>query len=293
MTERWELNDVGDEMRRLKDAVYGFAVGDALGVPFEFKKRGSFHGTDMVGYGTWNQKSGTWSDDTSMLLATCDSLKEHNGIIHVDDMMGKFVQWYSEADYTAHCERFDIGNTTAAAIEQYRLGKSPLKCGQTNIFSNGNGSLMRILPLAFIPCKVNDIRDVSSLTHAHYLSIEACIIYVNIAKQLIQGESIQSILSSWTWKEPYERMGKLAQLSESDIKSSGYVVDTLEVALWCVCTTKNYRDCVLKAVNLGEDTDAIAAIAGGLAGIIYGYEQIPSNWVEKLANKELIDECLF
>ncbi|WP_313800130.1 ADP-ribosylglycohydrolase family protein [Cytobacillus sp.] len=280
-------------MRRLKDAVYGFAVGDALGVPFEFKKRGSFHCTDMVGYGTWNQKAGTWSDDTSMLLATCDSLKEHNGIIHVDDMMGKFVQWYLRADYTAHRERFDIGNTTAVAIEQYRLGTSPLKCGQTDIFSNGNGSLMRILLLAFILCEEDEIRDVSSLTHAHFLSKEACVIYVKIAKLLIHGESIQSILSSWTWKEPFERMGKMAQLSEPDIKSSGYVVDTLEAALWCVCTTKNYRDCVLKAVNLGEDTDTIAAIAGGLAGIIYGYEQIPSDWVEKLANKELIDECLF
>lgn len=280
-------------MRLLKDAVYGFAVGDALGVPFEFKKRGSFHCTDMVGYGTWNQKAGTWSDDTSMLLATCDSLKKHNAVIHVDDMMGKFEQWYSRADYTAHCERFDIGNTTAAAIEQYRLGTTPLKCGQTDIFSNGNGSLMRILPLAFIPCEENDLRDVSSLTHAHFLSIEACVIYINIAKQLKQGESLQFILSRGTWLEPFENMGKLAQLSESDIISSGYVVHTLEAALWCVCTTNNYRDCVLKAVNLGDDTDTIAAIAGGLAGIIYGYEQIPSDWVEKLANKELIDECLF
>ncbi|MFC0414983.1 ADP-ribosylglycohydrolase family protein [Cytobacillus solani] len=280
-------------MRMLKDAVYGFAVGDALGVPFEFQRRGSFQCTDMVGYGTWNQIAGTWSDDTSMLLATCDSLKVHGATIHLDDMMDKFARWYSKADYTAHCERFDNGNTTAAALEQYQLGSNPVKCGQTDIFSNGNGSLMRILPLTFIQCEESEIMNVSSLTHAHYLSKEACVIYVKIAKQLSQGEAIQSILSSGPWKEPFERMGKLSELSVSEIKSSGYVIDTLEAALWCVCTTNNYKDCVLKAVNLGEDTDTVAAVAGGLAGIMYGYEQIPIDWVDKLANKALIDSCLF
>ncbi|WP_102275175.1 ADP-ribosylglycohydrolase family protein [Cytobacillus massiliigabonensis] len=280
-------------MRILKDAVYGFAVGDALGVPFEFQRRESFKCTDMVGDGTWNQVEGTWSDDTSMLLATCDSLKEHNAAIHLYDMMGKFEQWYTKSKYTAHNVRFDIGNTTAAALEQYLLGTAPVNCGLTDIFSNGNGSLMRILPLAFIPCNEDDIREVSSITHAHCLSKEACVIYVNIAKQLIQGESIQSILSNGSWKEPFERMGKLVQLSELDIKSSGYVIDTLEAALWSACTTDNYKDCVLKAVNLGEDTDTVAAIAGGIAGIMYGFEQIPSVWVDKLANKTLIDDCLF
>lgn len=280
-------------MRTLKDAIYGFAVADALGVPFEFKRRGTFQCVDMIGYGTWNQEAGTWSDDTSMLLATCDSLKDHNGNIHVYDMMEKFYQWYSRADYTAHHERFDIGNTTALALEQYRLGKSPVKCGQSGIYSNGNGSLMRILPLAFIDCDEDVIRDVSSLTHAHFISKEACVIYVKMAKQLLQGESIHYILSSSSWKEPFERLGILKQLSESNIKSSGYVVDTLEAALWCVSTTDNYKECVLKAVSLGEDTDTVAAVAGGLAGIVYGFEQIPFEWIDKLANKELIDACLF
>jgi ADP-ribosyl-[dinitrogen reductase] hydrolase len=280
-------------MRKLKDAVYGFAVGDALGVPFEFKRRGSFRCTDMVGYGTWNQEAGTWSDDTSMLLATCDSIKKHDRCIQVHDIMDNFYQWYSSANYTAHHERFDIGNTTEEALEQYSLGYSPMECGQSTLYSNGNGSLMRILPLAFIDCEEDEIRKVSSLTHAHYISKEACVIYVEIAKQLLQGESIQSILSSRLWKEPFERLGRLVQLTESDIKSSGYVIDTLEAALWCVSTTNTYKDSILKAVNLGEDTDTVAAVAGGLAGILYGYEQIPSEWIDKLAAKEVIASCLF
>lgn len=269
---------------RLKNAIYGLAVADALGVPYEFKQRGTFKCTDMIGYGTWDQPKGTWSDDTSMTLATCKSIKDKRKI-ETEDMMKNFRLWYKKGNFTAHNEVFDIGGTTQYAITTGQ--------GVNDVNANGNGSLMRILPLAFIDCTEEEIRKVSNLTHAHEWSTKACIIYVKIAKGLINGENISIMVKSNKEEEPYHRLSYIHELQETEIKSSGFVVDTLEAALWCVATTNSYSTCVLKAVNLGNDTDTVAAVAGGLAGIIYGYENIPEKWINELANKELINECLF
>lgn len=270
----------------LRDAIYGFAVGDALGVPFEFKKRGTFRCTGMVGNGAWNQPSGTWSDDTSMLLATLDSIKEC-GKIDIKDMRARFIDWASKGKYTANGDTFDIGYTTFEAL---RAGK-----GINDINANGNGALMRILPIAFIAHNINDIHEVSAITHAHSISKIACEIYIDIAAALVQGDSIkQAIKDALLYYDTpeFERLYSIWTLPEEEIKSSGYVVDTLEAALWCLCNTDNYTDAVLKAVNLGSDTDTVAAITGGLAGIIYGYDSIPKIWIEKLKNKKLIDLIL-
>jgi ADP-ribosyl-[dinitrogen reductase] hydrolase len=270
-------------MNKLKDAIYGFAVADALGVPYEFKPRGSFHCSDMVGHGTWKQPAGTWSDDTSMTLATCASLKEQHKI-NTKDIMEKFKEWLYLSKFTAHDEVFDIGETTRYAITHDK--------GLTDITSNGNGSLMRILPLAFIDCTEDEIKEVSSLTHGHELSTTACVIYVTIAKKLLQGYDLRAILLNLKYYgKPFDRLHFIYEHEE--IKSSGYVVDTLEAALWCLTTTNSYKDCVLKAVNLGDDTDTTAAVAGGLAGIKYGMKNIPGEWIKTLANKRLIEKCLF
>ena len=273
-------------MKTLKDAVYGFAVADALGVPYEFKERGTFNCVDMIGHGTWNQPIGTWSDDTSMLLVTCDSIRECKKI-NPEDMRRRFERWAFTGEYTANGDVFDIGGTTYQALRQKR--------GMNDLRANGNGSLMRILPLAFIESTDEEIFDVSVITHAHDISKEACLIYVAIAKQLIRGEDIKSILDGFKLYDDtvFERISSIADLPESEIKSTGYVVDSLEAALWCLCNTASFKECVLKAVNLGGDTDTIAAVAGGLAGIIYGYDSIPEDWIEKLKNKSLIDSCLF
>ncbi|WP_010280846.1 ADP-ribosylglycohydrolase family protein [Bacillus timonensis] len=269
---------------KLKDAVYGFAVADALGVPYEFKKRGTFNCSDMVGYGTWNQPKGTWSDDTSMTIATCKSIKDKD-TIDPEDIMKNFKSWYFNGTFTAHNEVFDIGGTTEQAI---LTGQ-----GINDVNANGNGSLMRILPLVFTNCTKEEIIKVSSLTHAHEWSTNACVLYVAIAKSLLNGENIREILQSINGAEPFNRLPYIHKLLEEEIRSSGFVVETLEAALWCVATTSNYQDCVCKAVNLGNDTDTVAAIAGGLAGIIYGFENIPKKWIEELANKELMNKCLF
>ena len=152
---------------------------------------------------------------------------------------------------------------------------------------------MRILPLAFTEASPSDIEAVSSITHAHATSVEACQLYVAIARRLLKGQQLPEILSGLETSTTYARLQTLAELTADDIRSTGYVVDTLEAALWCLLTSTSYPETVLKAVNLGDDTDTVAAVAGGLAGIIYGLEGIPDNWLAQLRNKELLESCLF
>ena len=276
---------------KLQDAILGLAIGDALGVPYEFEKRGTFLCTEMVGYGTHNQPEGTWSDDTSMVLATLDSLKSNDGKIVLKDMFERFNYWLLYGDYTAHGEVFDAGIATCKALQ---TGKP-----QTGEYDNGNGSLMRILPLAFVPCTDDEIRAVSAITHGHRISMDACVIYVHIAKRLLAGESICEIIPTLQYDKPFDRLHRIDQLSTSEIKSSGYVVDTLEAALWAVSRKssnvekeKSFRNDLLDAVNLGQDTDTVGAVAGGLAGIIYGLDKV-SDWVEKLQNREELERYLW
>lgn len=258
----------------LRDCVYGQAVGDALGVPFEFRARGTFECTGMVGNGTHGQLAGTWSDDTSMTLAICDSYREL-GRIDVDDIRAKFLLWYRESAYT--CGRlFDIGAATASAL---RLGHG--LCGERD---NGNGSLMRTVPLAFTDATDDEVRVVSAITHAHSTSTEACVRMVHAARELIAGASPREVASG---------CGVSVGKSCSEILSGGYVLYTFEAALWCLANTRSYADCVLAAVNLGDDTDTTAAVAGALAGIAYGEDGIPAEWLSLLRGKDVIEECLF
>lgn len=258
----------------LRDCVYGQAVGDALGVPFEFRARGTFECTGMVGNGTHGQPAGTWSDDTSMMLAICDSYREL-GRIDVDDIRAKFVLWYRESAYT--CGRlFDIGAATASAL---RLGHG--LCGERD---NGNGSLMRTVPLAFTDATDDEVRAVSAITHAHSTSTEACVRMVHAARELIAGASPREVASG---------CGASVGKSCSEILSGGYVLYTFEAALWCLANTHGYADCVLAAVNLGDDTDTTAAVTGALAGIVYGEDGIPAEWLSLLRGKDVIEECLF
>ena len=265
---------------RLKAAVYGFAVGDALGVPYEFKPRGAFKCKGMTGFGTWDQLPGTWSDDTSMVLATCDSIRERRCIDPLD-IMQRFAEWRNHAKYTAHGEVFDIGTTTEMAIDNFAVREVPaMECGVDGEYSAGNGSLMRILPLAFTDHDWQDVDDVSALTHADERCKQACKWFVYYCEKLVIDPDF-----------PIPK--RILRMKQKDIESSGYVVTTLEAALWCFGTSKSYSEAVLRAVNLGGDTDTIAALTGALSGIKWGINAIPKEWVNQLANKELIDSCLF
>lgn len=269
--------------KELKAAVYGFAVVDSLGVPYEFKERGFEFSEDNSPL--------IWSDDTAMTLAAWDSIRR-NGGIDLEDMMKSFEKWYFKGKYTPNGITFGVGRTTTKAIESYHLHKDIENCGQRTIRDNGNGALMRILPRLFVKCTAEEIDGVSGLTHNHGISKEGCRIYVEIGKRLLHGQDLRSILSKINVSEIYKRIPFLEKLSEDEIRSTGFVVDTLEAAIWCILKTGNYRDCIVKAIELGQDTDTTAAVAGGLAAIVYGYHSIPKDWLEKLQGRERIAEYI-
>ena len=263
-----------DWVTQLKSVVYGEAVADALGVPYEFRKRGTFECETMIGHGTHNRPAGTWSDDTSMMLATLDSLTDCGGHVDEDDMREKFNDWLTHGAYTPDGVVFDVGRTCMNALGYGH--------GLDGEYDNGNGSLMRIAPLAFFDVDDNDIHVASAITHAHHISCEACVTYVHALRLLSQGASPREAVTQVGYGNIWER-------SETDVPSSGFVTHTLEAAFWCLTTTNSYKNCVLKAVNLGDDTDTTAAVAGALAGLTYGFDAIPPEWVETMRGHELLD----
>ncbi|WP_308513876.1 ADP-ribosylglycohydrolase family protein [uncultured Turicimonas sp.] len=285
----------------------GLAVGDALGVPVEFKERGSFQVKGMLGYGTHNQPAGTWSDDTSLALILADNLGTEG--IFWKDLARSFVEWRDKGEFTPHGKAFDIGNATNWAIIRLKKGIEPTKAGGKDERDNGNGSLMRIAPLVFYmfgkkPQERYEItKNVSSVTHAHPISITACFIYIEFLRLLSFGRSKKvaytELRENFVYYKKFldksalakfERIlnGDVSTLKESEIKSTGYVVDTLEAALWSFLITRNYGEAVLKAVNLGDDTDTTGAVTGAMAGLHYGLKDIPQDWLDKLAKREFI-----
>lgn len=257
---------------RLRAAVYGQAVGDALGVPYEFRPRDMFRCVGMTGYGTHNRPAGTWSDDTSMMLATLDSLAANDWHVDVDDMRARFLSWLDGGEYAIDGDVFDRGVTVATAL---RRGE-----GATGFYDNGNGSLMRIMPLAFADCGAGDAGCASAITHAHPVSRRCCVAWVTLLRNALEGAGLG----------PYGERAR--RRSRDSVRSGGFVGDTFEAALWCAATTDNYRDCVLAAVNLGGDADTTAAVTGGLAGILYGFEAIPGEWLDSLRGGGIIEAVL-
>lgn len=300
-------------MDKRRGGIYGFCIGDAMGVPAEFNSREALRINPIMNMQPCekpNLPAGTWSDDSSMMLCLMDSLAEG---LDYDDMMIKYYRWFSYGEYTPCGFCFDIGNTTRKAIYDFARGKPALECGGAAEWDNGNGSLMRCLPLALYLQSIKDeekrmqiIHNVSSVTHAHKRSHIACSIYTVLAMELIRGKSREEAMSAVNrcfryYKNKPEYKSELGHFraveglsdfvlrDENYISSTGYVVSTLEAALWCFYNTHSYRACVLRAINLGDDADTVAALAGGLAGIYYGYESIPAEWAEALQGKAIID----
>ena len=272
----------GQVMAGLRDVVYGAAVGDALGVPYEFMARGTFECTGMASGGAHKQPTGTFSDDTSMVLATCDSIRKL-GQIDCDDMRSRFREWAYKGKYIPDGVMFDIGNATSTALAEGR--------GCMGDRSNGNGSLMRIAPLALTDATDDEVRAVSAITHAHPISTESCVAYVHVLRRIIGGASVTEATSGVMVDACNYSFDP--GISVDEVKSGGYVVDTLDAALWCLVNTGSYADCVLTAVNLGSDTDTTACVAGALAGAFYGYDAIPAEWLKALRGKDVIERCLF
>lgn len=252
---------------RLPAAAYGFAVGDALGVPYEFRDRDTFRCDRMTGYGTHDQPPGTWSDDTGMMLATLDSLAAHDEQVDVDDMRRRYVDWLRDGAYAIDEHVFDVGGTVRQALRDGR--------GLDGKWDCGNGSLMRVLPLAFTHATDDEIRVVSAVTHAHPRCTDACVGYVRLCRRLLDGET-------FAYDAP----------DRDSVPSTGYVSDTMQAVLWAVADGCDYPSIVLNAVNLGGDTDTIGALAGGVAGIMYGMDAIPVEWLGRLDGRNIIDRIL-
>ncbi len=286
----------------------GLCIGDALGVPVEFTsrlERIKSPVTSMLGYGTWDVPAGTWSDDSSLTFCLAESLCNR---FSLDDIAKSFWRWYSEGYWTAHGEVFDIGNTTFMAIADWQRGVPPLQAGGKGENSNGNGSLMRILPIAYcyqklaFPELISRTHQVSCITHAHLRSQMACGIYTSIAVSLLEGNKLQAayaqglerihqIYAASEYTDEISHFnqvfsGQIGSLAVDEIQSGGYVIHTLEASLWCLLNSSSYAEAVLKAVNLGGDTDTTAAVTGGLAGIYYGVENIPQEWIEQTTRKQ-------
>jgi len=297
---------------RIPGGLWGSLVGDALGVPVEFKARATVQldlVKDMREYGTHRQPRGTWSDDSSMILCTTDSLLNHE--FSLADMGDRFVRWMKDGLWTAHGDVFDMGGTTCTALMRIAKGIAADQAGGRSEDSNGNGSLMRILPvvLRFAPEPIESfagrLEKASAITHGHARSQMACVFYGLVIRQLLLGwhpcAAVDSARAEFTgWYEKSAEFSRFRHILEDDlvsmpdgeVVSTGYVLHTLHASLWCLLTTQNFQDCVLKAVNLGGDTDTTGCVAGGLAGVAYGMKTIPADWIGQLARKGDVD-CLF
>ncbi len=291
--------------QRVLGGLYGSLAGDALGVPVEFANRAARVAdpvTDMRSGGTHGQPAGTWSDDGALLLCSVESLVEKG--FDTQDMGERFVRWYGQGHWTAHGTVFDIGIATRQALKRIEHGYAAVLAGGRDEYSNGNGSLMRILPVALASLKADEetfwqqIHEASAVTHGHLRSKMACTFYGLMVRALVAGLKPEPALhqAQACFAGIYERSAEfshfatvmkpdLGTLDESEISSGGYVLDTLTASLWCLLTTGSFSECVLKAVNLGDDTDTTGCVAGGLAGVYYGHEAIPVDWVGKLARQ--------
>lgn len=307
------LKEIGlyNKKQQIQAVIYGLAIGDAIGVPFEFRERDTYTAKDMVGYGTYNLPPGTWSDDTSLTLALMEHLSEKSKLC---DLMDKFVE-YRNGYLTPNNYCFDIGIATNQAIERYLAGKLPEESGGSEDSDNGNGALMRISPLALLLqselnflTKVDCIESYTKITHRHPRAIVGSILYIQILIGLLLNNSLSESLSNTNslflehlsnnkeylkeFEENYQNIfsENFFETTREHISSTGYVVDTLKAAIWSVGTTDSFDEAVFKAVNLGEDTDTIGAITGTLAGALYKIASIPNKWISSLVNRELIDQ---
>lgn len=287
-------------MQYIKDGIYGLMIGDVLGVPVEFMSKEQIALEPVTGlraYGSHYKPLGTWSDDTSMVLATMDSINKDQAV-NLDNIMKGFCRWVYTGEYTQDGTAWGLGDTTYASILRYIDGADVHNCGGLGERDNGNGSLMRILPLAYLPDHIYSIglvEQVSALTHAHIRSKIGCVLFTEIARSLIKhkGEGLSfcdnvdiasEIVRDYYKGEP--ELEKYNRIMDKDytggVRSSGYVLNTLECACYSIRVTESFREALLYAVNLGGDTDTLGAVCGGLAGLYYGFDEIPSDWLDSV-----------
>ena len=305
-----------DYTQSWKSALYAAIAGDALGVPVEHSARHELtlcSVKNMLGYGRYDQPKGTWSDDTSMTMCTAEVLIKG---YDVEELGRKFCAWIFDGEWTPWGYVFDSGITTFTALDKIRNDEvSAKESGGDSEDDNGNGSLMRILPAALyfadedIEEYLKHIHEISAITHAHPRAMMGCGIYACIAKELLTHDDkvasfragVKKALEYYQFNETFapqlRHYGRILShgvedIDRQSISSSGYVVHTLEAALWCFLRHDNTKDILLEAVNLGLDTDTTGCVAGGLAGLFHGLDGVPDSWLDSLARKEEIDKTI-
>lgn len=269
---------------RAVGALLGLAVGDAVGTTIEFSSKPSRAVlSDMVGGGPFGLRAGQWTDDTAMALALADSLVADPSLDPAD-LMRRFVSWHRDGTYSCTGRCFDIGATTAAALRRFERSGDPF-AGSTDPHTAGNGSIMRLAPVAVRHWRDRETmlrvaRDQSRTTHAASEAVESCEILADLLASAIGGATVAELARS-------EAAGRIRGfrpgMYREEVRGTGYVVASLHAALWAVSRTSSFRDAVLLAANLGEDADTTAAVAGQIAGALYGASGIPADWSERLA----------
>ncbi|MCA9659156.1 MAG: O-acetyl-ADP-ribose deacetylase [Myxococcales bacterium] len=299
-----------DLRARIVGGLLGLVVGDALGVPVEFFRRETLDRApllEMRGHGTHGQPPGTWSDDSSLALATTASLIERG--YDPEDMMARFAAWLERNEYSPHGEVFDVGISTSQAIRRFVDGE-PGPWGGAGEMDNGNGSLMRLLPLSCYvhrlgPATIIDRSlEVSALTHAHLRSQLCCAYFSLLIAGILDGLGLEGAMARAAAelgpRIPADEAAKLARVLDGsiltagrgEVRGSGYVLHCLEASLWAVANHDGYRDAVFAAINLGEDTDTTGAVTGAIAGALYGREAIEPTWIRDLARSAyVVDLC--
>ncbi len=286
------MSDQVEMIDRYRGCLLGLAAGDAVGTTVEFCQRGSFEPVvDMVGGGPFNLKAGQWTDDTSMALCLGTSLL-HAGGFDPADQMDRYLKWRDSGYLSSNGKCFDIGNTVGFALQQYAMSAEPFS-GSTDEHSAGNGSIMRLAPVSmyYSPDEASVINfsgESSRTTHGAAECVDACRFFGLVITRALAGKSKVEILAACppdvVGTETIREIanGAYRDKAESDIVGNGYVVRSLEAALWCFWNTSSFEAAILKATNLGDDADTTAAICGQVAGAFYGESGIPDGWIERL-----------
>lgn len=285
-----------DVSGRARGCLLGLAVGDALGATLEFARRDSLpRHTEMTGGGPHALAPGQWTDDTSMALALAESLLACSGL-DARDLMTRFLAWFEKGDYSCTGECFDIGRTTAEALRRFARTGDPW-AGAVSENAAGNGSLMRLAPAVLFALDdeaeaARLARDQSRTTHGAPQAVECCELFAGMLREAVLGGGGDVLRPrQWPGHEAVARVadGGWRGKERSRISSSGYVVHTLEAALWCVGRAENFEEALVLAVNLGDDADTVGAVTGQLAGALWGVDAIPERWLTPLAWRERIE----
>jgi ADP-ribosyl-[dinitrogen reductase] hydrolase len=289
-----------NQQDRFRGCLLGLAVGDAVGTTVEFRPRGSFEPlTDMVGGGPFHLAPGQWTDDTSMALCLATSLLECRGF-DARDQMERYCRWAEEGYLSSTGDCFDIGQTVAGALRRFRQTGNPF-AGTDDPHSAGNGCIMRLAPIPMfyypdLQAAEHYAAESSRTTHGASECLDACRLFARIICRALAGMAKEEILlgdaETFTGEAAIVAIARGGYLdkSEAEIRGSGYVVDSLEAALWCFHRAGNFREAILMAANLGDDADTTAAVCGQIAGAFYGESGIPAEWLAKLAMRSEITQ---